>query len=322
MHFGKFNLTAAFVLSMTLGVFAQGYFPGSGEEEDPNASSCVGDGCGMDFPSQENQSNQSIEAVEGSSEPGSENVQAQEESASNDSTAAKNGTNGTEAEQAHDDDEDDARDHYVSESASEYAARKEGFTKLLQFGLRAEGGLSYLFGKKSEDWGLGYEAGAGLVGRLPIYRRTLGLQMEFSYTYRHYNYEKDVSYGHYEAELTQTQFKIPVMLQYFFDDDGFYVNLGVNLGLKMSGESTFRQAITDNDGKTVKDKHSNTLPTVGVDIGAVVDLGYMITSWMSVDLRVIQNFNNLLYADGIFESPVMGSKLYALRTTLGFSIFI
>ena len=94
MHFGKFNLTAAFVLSMTLGAFAQGYFPGSGEEEDPNASSCVGDGCGMDFSSQETQSSQPVEAAEGSSEPGSENVQAQEESASNDSTVAKNGTKG------------------------------------------------------------------------------------------------------------------------------------------------------------------------------------------------------------------------------------
>ncbi|MCQ2093133.1 MAG: PorT family protein [Fibrobacter sp.] len=317
MRFGKFNLVATMLLSLSLNTFAQGVFEGSGEEPD---NSCVGDGCGLVFPAQQEQMDQPTENSDDQSASASENFQSSNDAVAVDSSG-KNGTKVPDAEYTHDDDEDDARDHYVSESASEYAARKEGFSKLLQFGIRAEGGLSFLFGTKSEDWGLGYEAGAGLIGRLPIYRRTLGLQMEFSYSFRHYSYEKSVSYGHNEAELAQTQFKIPVMLQYFFDDDGFYVNFGINLGLKMSGESTYHQTIFD-DGKTIKDKHSNTLPTVGVDVGAIVDLGYMITSWMSVDLRVIQNFNNLLYADGIFESPVMGSKLYALRTTLGVAFFI
>lgn len=321
MHFGKFNFATAVLLATSLSAFAQGYFPGSGEDEDPNASSCVGDGCGIEFPSQEEQSSLSTENSNEQPSESAEHVATPSETTAADSSG-KIGTNSSSNEYASDEDEDDARDHYVSESASEYAARKEGFTKLFQFGVRAEGGLDLVWGNKSDGWGLGYEAGAGLVGRLPIYRRTLGLQMEFTFSYRHYSYEKDVSYGHNEAEISQMQFKIPVMLQYFFDDDGFYVNFGVNLGLKMSGESTFQATIIDNDGNVDKDKRSNTLPTVGLDIGAVVDLGYMINSWLSVDLRVIQNFNNLLESNSVFESPIMGSKLHTLRTTLGVSLFI
>lgn len=332
MHFGKFNLTAAMILSFSLSVFAQGYFPGSGEEEDPNASSCVGDGCGLEFPNQNEDSNQaSSEAPEQNSsenhsennpENASDNVQTASDSSATDSITAKNGTKSTGIEYEDEDDEDDARPYYINESASDYAARKEGFTKQLTFGVRAEGGLNFTFGKKADGWGLGYEGGAGLVGRLPIYRRTLGLQMELSYVLRRYNFEKDVSYSHDEAEITQTLFKIPVMLQYFFDEDGFYINFGLNLGLKMSAETTYRQTITNNEGKIDKRKSSNTLPTVGVEFGAVVDLGYSITQWMAVDLRVIQNFNNLLDVNRAAETTAMNAQLYTLHTTLGLSFFI
>ena len=318
MNFAKLSFISVFLFALTLNVNAQGVFEGSGEEND---DSCVGDGCGVVFPAQENIPAQSTENFGEQSTEVAEVTAPSGDSAAVDSTE-KNGTKSSMTEYADDEDEDDARDYYVSESASEYAARKEGFTKLLQFGVRAEGGVSFIFGKKADGWGLGYEAGAGLVGRLPIYRRTLGLQMEFSFSYRQFSYEKDVSYGHNEADLMQMQFKIPVMLQYFIDDDGLYVNLGVNLGLKMAGESTFRATIVDNDDKVNKDKHSNTLPTVGVDVGAVVDLGYMVTSWLAVDLPFIQNFNNLLDGNSIFESTIMGSKLYTLRTTLGLSLYI
>lgn len=308
MHFGKFNFVAAIVLTMSLGAFAQGYFPGSGEEEDPNASSCVGDGCGLTFPNQESASNVEDET----------SATVIDSTAATDSTVVNDSTKATASTEEYEDadEEDDGRPYYINESASEYAARKEGFSKTLTFGVRAGGGLNMTFGKKSSGWNMDFEGNAGIAGRLPLYRKTLGVQAELNFTYRHYNYANDVSYGHNEAEIKEIIVDIPMMLQYFFDEDGLFINFGLNLGLKMGGESTFRQTI-DTEDQYAKDKRSNTLPTSGVEIGGIVDIGYPITRWMIVDLRIVQNFTNMLDMDYIAESTVMGSKLYTLHTTLG-----
>ncbi len=308
MHFGKLNFVAAIVLTMSLGAFAQGYFPGSGEEEDPNASSCVGDGCGITYPNQEK-----TETIS-SSELSEENSQTTD-------TLTADSAKTTVSNETYEDEEEDSRDHFVVESASEYAARKEGFTKQLQFGIRAQGGMNQVFGKKSSGWGMGYDGGIGILGRLPLYRRSLGLQMEFDFSYRKYNYENTVSYGENKAEITQMLFEIPVMLQYFVDEDGLFINAGLNLGLKMSSESVFHQTI-ESDKKIEKEKHINSLPTVGVEIGAVVDIGFAITRWLIVDLRVVQNLNNMLDIDYIAESTIMGSKLLTMHASLGLSILI
>lgn len=314
MHFGKFNLAAAMLLSFSLSAFAQGYFPGSGEEDDPNESSCVGDGCGLVFPNQENQAsnsgeNNSAEVAASTEESSAANTADSSKVSANDSTKV--------AEEYEDDDEEeDGRAYYVNESVSEYQARKEGFTKSLTFGVRAGGGLNFTFGKKASGWNMDFEGNAGIAGRLPLYRKTLGVQAELNFTYRHYNYANDVSYGHNEAEIKEIIVDIPMMLQYFFDEDGLFINFGLNLGLKMGGESTFRQTI-DTEDQYAKDKRSNTLPTSGVEIGGIVDIGYPITRWMIVDLRIVQNFTNMLDMDYIAESTVMGSKLYTLHTTLG-----
>lgn len=320
MHFGKFNLAAAMFLSFSLSTFAQGYFPGSGEEEDENATSCVGDGCGLVFPNQEEQQASS----EVSSDSDADQNQAENGTIVPDSTNAAipaDSAKVAKEEYADEDDEEDTRDRFVNETASEYAARKEGFTKTLQFGVRVGGGTNFMLGKKADGWNVGFEGNGGLTGRLPLYRRSLGLQMELDFSYRQYSYEKSTSYGYNKAKIDEMLFEIPVMLQYVLDDEGFFVNFGLNLGLKMAGESEFRQTI-DTEDNQAKDKRSNTLPTVGVEFGAVVDLGFSITRWMNVDLRVVQNLNNFLDMDLIAESTIMGSKLYSLHTTLGISFLI
>lgn len=264
--------------------FAQGVFMGSGEVSDPN---CVGDGCG--FVPQETVS----ESVE--------SVAEQEDSA--DSTV-----------DVSEFDEDDTP-HYVNENAAEYRARKEGFSKQVQFGVRIGGGVNKHFGKKSEDWNLGFEVGAGLMARLPI-ARNFSASTELDFSYRHYGYEAKSDYGRSEATVTEMLFEIPVMGQYFFDDDGFYIGFGINIGLKMQGESEFKQIIDAQDFAG-KEKRSNTLPTAGVECGGLMEIGYAVNRWFTVDLRVVQNFTNTLDADLVAESTLMHSKLYTMHGGLG-----
>jgi len=290
--------------------FAQGDFEGSGEVPDPN---CVGDGCG--FVS----ADQAAQSEENSSYSYSDNGASTEEAwpdsteqASADSVEAPDTT---EVASTNIDEEDDEAPHYINENASEYRARKEGFSKGVQFGIRAAAGASKSFGKGASDWNLGPEFGGGLMARLPL-GRSFAVATELDFTYRLYSYEGKSDYGKNEASINEMLFEIPFMGQFVFDEDGFFIGLGVNLGLKMSGDSEFKQTI-DFEGKTDKDKRSNTIPTVGVEVGGLFDLGYTVNRWLVVDLRVIQNFTNLLDLDLIAESTLMHSKLYTMHVTLG-----
>lgn len=89
----------------------------------------------------------------------------------------------------------------------------------------------------------------------------------------------------------------------------------------MSGDSEFNQTI-DFEGTKTKDKRSNTVPTVGVEIGALLDVGCAINRWLVLDLRVIQNFTNLLDLDLIAESALMHSKLYTMHVGFGATLLL
>jgi hypothetical protein len=39
---------------------------------------------------------------------------------------------------------------------------------------------------------------------------------------------------------------------------------------------------------------TNTLATTGFEVGVALDLGYMVTRWVQVNLRCVQGFTNLL----------------------------
>ena len=80
--------------------------------------------------------------------------------------------------------DDESADPNLEETAAQYQARKEGFSKAVQLGVHAAGGINYLFGKKTDGWGLGYEVNGGIMVMLPLYRR-LSLATELDFGYRH-----------------------------------------------------------------------------------------------------------------------------------------
>ena len=300
--------------------FAQGDFEGSGEVPDPN---CVGDGCGFVSADQAAQSEENTNYSYGDNNP-SESGNTEEEpwpesseEASADSVKAPDTT---EVATTNIDEEDDETPHFINENASEYRARKEGFSKGVQFGIRGAIGISKSFGKGASDWNLGPEFGGGLMAKLPL-GRTFAVATELDFTYRLYSYEGKSDYGKNEANINEMLFELPFMGQYIFDEDGFFIGLGVNLGLKMNGDSEFKQTI-DFEGKTTKDKRSNTVPTVGVEVGGLFDLGYTVNRWLVMDLRIVQNFTNMLDLDLIAESALMHSKLYTMHITLGATLLL
>lgn len=321
MHFGKFNFVAAIVLTMSLGAFAQGVFEGSGEEEDPNASSCVGDGCGIEIPTQANQTGSTNDTenaengpVQGATDSATVTAASPADSASNvDSKPASNTADYF--------DDEDSRPTFVNETTADYRARKEGFSKSIQFGFRAAGGISLnLLSKHTEGWNVGMDLEGGASAKLPLGNDFM-VAAGLDFGYRTYSYEADTDYGHNEASLSEMLFEIPVFLQYNFDEDGFFVGLGLNVGLKMSGETEFKQTI-DTKEKHYKDKRNNTMPTAGVELGGLLDLGYVVNKHIVVDLRMVQNLTNLLNQDVIAESTLMKTKLLTSHATLGVTFLL
>ena len=333
-----FSLSNRFAIALIAGslaastALAQGEFEGSGEIADPN---CVGDGCGYISADQAAASDENAESFS-YSENGTTSEEAwpdTTEQAAAEAPADSSAESEAEAAEAEQvattniDEEDEETQHYFQENAAEYRARKEGFSKGVQFGLRATLGVNKNLGKGASDWNIGPELGGGLMAKLPL-GRSFAISTELNFSYRLYYYEgtseygqkdadsKDKAYSKNEASINEALFEIPVIGQFVFDEDGFFIGLGVNLGLKMSGDSEYKQSI-DYEGEVTDDKRSNTVPTVGVEVGGLLDLGYSVNRWLVVDLRIIQNFTNLLDLDLIAESTLMHSKLYTMHIGLG-----
>ena len=211
-------------------------------------------------------------------------------------------------------DESDTYDRYLQENAEMYRARKEGFSRSIQIGLRAMGGMNTVFGKKSDDWGFGYQAGGGILVRLPIGIRHVSLVPELDFAYRKYNYESKNEYSKTEGSLDYMLFEIPIIFRYTFDEDNFFVGIGMNVDLKLTGSSEVTQKNKENGEK---DKRKNTLPSSGVELGGVFNVGYAISRWLIADIRVVQCFTNLLNEDAIAESSLSKAHLYTFYTSLG-----
>ncbi len=333
MMIRKSSKSALSILALTLfgaasGVYAQGVFEGSGEEEDPNAPSCVGDGCGIETISAQEESqvkensaeeNAISEGSQGlNAEPSSEN--AQQETAATSVEQAPATEIQDSAKVAHMDDEEDSRDHFVTESHSDYQARKEGFSRRIQFGARVAAGTNMAFGD-NDGWNLGVDVAGGIFARLPLTSSGLSVVSGLEFGYRHYSYDGKSDYGKNEAAISQMLFDIPVLLQFAIDEDGLFFGLGTDIQLKMQGESEFKQTI-DTKEVHAKDKRNNTLPTTGVEVGITADIGYSITSWCQVDVRGTFNFTNLLDQDVIAESALMGAKLHLLHLNAGVTFLL
>lgn len=314
--------------------------PLESEEQPAEATpACIGDGCDgtetaaepVAEPEQASTAEQTETAATGDSTQVADSTataQATADSTKKDSAQVKTAANKpidpdeyedcTEADSTNTEcveiDETDTYDRYLQENAEMYRARKEGFSRSIQIGIRAAGGMNTFFGKKSDDWGFGYQAGGGILVRLPVGIRHVSLVPELDFVYRNYNYESKNEYSKTEGSLDYMLFEIPIIVRYTFDEDNFFVGLGMNLDLKLTGSSEITQK-TKETGE--KDKRKNTLPSSGVELGGVFNVGYAINRWLIADIRVVQCFTNLLNEDAIAESSLSKAHLYTFYTSLG-----
>ncbi len=314
-----------------------------GNNDEPNAA-CIGDGCSPEDIAGNN-SNTDVNSADdnsASSTPDSANVA----DTTGDSTAIKTANDSLkvaaqdddyctpadsllpECQDVPDDNETNTYDRYIQENAEQYQARKEGFSRRIHIGFRLGGGMNLpTYGNKIEDWNFGYDLNAGLLAQMPFLARNVTLTPELDFSYRHYSYESGNSYSDNEAEVSVMLFEIPMIIGYHFDDDGFFVGIGPDLALKLAGYSTFKQTIDTGadakDGKRFeKDKRKNTLPTSGVEVGAAIEIGYMVNNHFSIDFRAVQYFTNLLNKDVVAESGLMKTELHTLHLNLGFALLL
>lgn len=299
-------LTAVALSGAFSASFAQGVFEGSGEEPD---NSCVGDACGLVINESQNENADSTEMVE----------YGVVQNAKQDSAVTIQDSTADSLKYAEFFDDEDSRANYIEENASEYRARKEGFSKSIQFGFRAGAGVNLnLLGKEVDGWNPGFDLEVGAIAKLPLgndFSAAAGLD----FGYRRYSYEADTDYGHNEATASEMLFQIPAFFQYSFDEDGFFIGIGVNVSLKMHGETEFKQTIYS---KNKEAKRSNTMPTTGVGFGGLLDLGFSVSKNLTLDLKVVQNLTGLLNRDVIAESWLMNTKLFTSHATLGVTFLL
>lgn len=188
--------------------------------------------------------------------------------------------------------------------------RNEGFARAVLLGVRGQTGINTFFGNNSDGWNTGFQIGGGLMVKMNLGIKNLSLVPELTFNYRYYTYEKDMSIYTNEASINIMMFEIPMMVRYTFEDWGFFVGAGVNLGLKLTGSSEF---------STSGETRENTVATSGMEVGGVLDLGYMLTRWVSIDLRVVQCFTSLLNETLVAEEAFSDSKLNTFYTTVGVS---
>ena len=81
------------------------------------------------------------------------------------------------------------------------------------------------------------------------------------------------------------------------------------------------QAVVENNVfNTSGGKRENTVATSGMEVGGAFDIGYMLTRWVSIDLRVVQCFTSLLNKTLVAEEAFYDSSLNTFYTNLGVSI--
>lgn len=333
MKFSKLILAISFIALFNAAAFAQEYEPdvdsawvakqnggstelNNGETDEP-APACIGDGC--DGTEQTQTAESATDTAKSAAADEEEDCTPADSLLPECQETASNAVD-------NDDDDVDTYDRYITEDSEISRSRKEGFSRRIRLGARVGGGMNMLFGKKSDDWKLGYEGVAGFFAKLPLGMQSVQFSVSLDFNYSRYLYEASTIYGEgYEsdddARIDMMLLEIPFIVQYAPDEEGFFFGLGFDLGLKLSSKSTYHQEI-DSDKGIEKDKRKNTLPTSGVLMGGVATIGYAFTRWMSIDVRVSQYFTNLLNEPAIAESEVMNSQLYPFHAGLGLSFIL
>ncbi|MCF0215807.1 MAG: PorT family protein [Fibrobacteraceae bacterium] len=215
----------------------------------------------------------------------------------------------TDSEFADDEEYASAYARYKNEQTSRSEINKqrnEGFARTVILGIRLQGGINkFLLGNDDEDWGLGFQGGGGFMVRMNLPIKNLSIAPELTFNYRRYNFESDAaSFGTYKGHINIMMFEIPIMVRYTFEDYDMFLGLGLNCGLKLTGDAELE---LDNDGQ--KSKTSNPITTNSVEVGAALDVGYILTRWIHLNLRVVQSFTNLrnetLEGSTVFNDAVL-----------------
>lgn len=188
--------------------------------------------------------------------------------------------------------------------------RNEGFSRSVLLGVRGQAGTNTFFGENSDGWKMGFQGGAGLMLKMNLGVKNLSLVPELTFNYRYYTYEKDMGVYTNNASLDLFMFELPVIVRYTFEDYNFFVGLGVNLGLKLNGSSTFESS---------GGSYENTIATAGMEVGGAFDIGYILTRWIHINLRVVGCFTSLLNETLVAEPTFFESKLKTFYTTAGVS---
>lgn len=191
--------------------------------------------------------------------------------------------------------------------------RAEGFARSILLGARASAGVNTFIGNETSGWGLGFQGSAGLLVQLPLGVKNLNMVPELVFTYRHYSYSSETDFGDNDASIDIMMFEIPLIVRYTFVDYNVFLGLGLNLGLKLSGSSEFNQNIDMGEDKT----YDNTIATTGFELGAAVDVGYMLTRWVQLNIRLVQGFTNLLNQTLNAERSFKDSNFLTSYASLG-----
>jgi hypothetical protein len=295
--------------------------------DDPNPE-CIGDGCG-ETPAEEAPAEKPAPVQQAKSDA-AESDDEEEDCTPADSLLPECRDSASDSKVASSDDEDDdddTYDRYVNDNTDISRASREGFSSGFTLGFRFGGGFNMiLLGEMTEDWIIGYEATAGIIAQTKLGNAGLYATVGLSFSYFRYRYEADLEYDDFseedEANINVALFEIPLVIKYAIGGGNFTVGLGFDMGLKLTGSSEFDQTINSSTRTEHEPTHDNTLPTAGVEMGGIVEIGYSVNKNFSVDLRLVQRFTNLLNQDVVFESTVKDANLLGTHATIGFSLFL
>lgn len=235
--------------------------------------------------------------------------------ASSESTPAYDGS--SDSEFANDEEYASAYARYKTETTKKSdinRQRNEGFSRTVMLGVRAQGGINTFFGDNTDGWDMGFQGGAGLMLKMNLGIKNLSLVPELTFNFRRYLFERDIK-GMYKdkAQIDIYMFEIPLMVRYTFEDYGIFLGLGVNLGLKLKGSSEF----TNSNNPT----RYNTVATSGMEVGGALDIGYMLSRFVHINLRTVACFTSLLNDALVAEELFYLTKtsFYTFYTTFGVS---
>lgn len=193
--------------------------------------------------------------------------------------------------------------------------RTEGFARTILLGVRGSAGINTFFGTDTEGWGIGAQGAAGLMVQLPIGVKNMSMVPELVFNYRHYSYALETEFGDNDASIDIMLFEIPLIVRYTFVDYSMFVGLGLNLGLKLSGSSEFTKDYNMGEKTTTY----NQIATTGFEIGGALDLGYMLTRYVHINIRVVQAFTSLLNQTLNGELTFKDATFLTFYTTAGVS---